>query len=352
MTGKGEAAVVNYRQLAGFEDDDGLTTSYDPDNTSEKPKTVLNRGLSFSAFFIHILALLTTAAVVGLNLATVYGWDQGTLRISDNQATNLLQFAAKLHEIVIVGSLTSMVMHCIRKRLISRKGLPLGLLSSGYQVTVPGYYFSKGFRSACTTDGGLVLTLAVAVIYVLVVGPSSAVVVIPRLDWWDVRAPFEDPQPLYLPYSLDQLYPTKLGPPNMTLYEGCDTAEYMNHCPGAAFEVLKDWAAAWLTNGVQPNISVTEATASAQRALLTGTAPSLSWKRWNFEDSEARMNSEISLVTTMTQPVLQLFDLFWDFLRLTSWSDIDTFKRPMFISTDTAPIYAPVVQAQVRTILL
>lgn len=91
-------------------------------------------------------------------------------------------------------------------------------------------------------DGRLFLALAATIIYVAMVGPSSAIVMIPRLDWWDIRALFKDPPHLYLDSSLDQLYPTKMGPPNMTLYEGCDTIEYTSTCPGAGFRALKDWA--------------------------------------------------------------------------------------------------------------
>ncbi|KAI4149592.1 MAG: hypothetical protein L6R39_002463 [Caloplaca ligustica] len=292
MTSIGKSAAVDYHQIAAYGCDKGLTTQCNPGDTFEKPKIVLQRGLSFSKFFIHILALLTTAAVVGVNFATVYGWDQGTLLISDNQAKNLLQFAAKLHEIIIIGSVTSIVMHRIRKRLISSKGLPFGLLSSGYQVSSLGYLFSKGFWSASMTDGGLVLALAATIIYVTVVGPSSAIVVIPRLDWWDVR-PFKNPPLLYLNSSLDQLYPTKMGPPNMTLFEGCDTVGYTSGCPGAAFKGLRGWAASWYNNGVPPNVSMTEAMTNAQRALLIETS----------------VSTNFSLTTTLTQPILELTGL-------------------------------------------
>ncbi|KAL8688125.1 MAG: hypothetical protein Q9224_004967 [Gallowayella concinna] len=344
MVGKGHAAVLNYLRLAGYRDGDGLATPYSPGHSSEKPKIVLERGLNCSQFFIHILALLITAAVVGVNFATVYAWDEGTLPISDNQATNLLQFVAKLHEIIIVGSLTSMVLHLLRKRLISSSGLPFGLLSGGYQVRAPGYLFSRGFRSAFMSDAGLVLTLAATIIYVNVVGPSSAIVVIPRLDWWDVRDPFEKPPVLYLNSSLDQVYPARLDSPNMTLYKGCDTVEYKSSCPGAAFENLKAWAASWYKTGVPPNISMTEATTNTQRALLTKTDE---WVFWNAQNpTKPNGRYLFSITATLTQPVLELSGLFWDYIQQTYRGKINEIKRPTLVSTDPAPIYAPVVQVE------
>ena len=73
MAGKGEAAMVNYHQIDGREDDEGLPTHYSPGHTLEEPKSVLEKGLHFSKLTIHIIALVTTAAVVGVNFATVYG---------------------------------------------------------------------------------------------------------------------------------------------------------------------------------------------------------------------------------------------------------------------------------------
>ena len=347
MIGKAEAAVVDYHQIASRDDEHGLITPYSSVHTSERPKTVLEKGLRISKFLIHIIALVATAAVVGVNFATVYGWDQGSLHISDNQANNFLQFAAKLHEIVIVGSLTAIVMHHIRKRLVSSKGLPFGLLSSGYQVSSAEFLFSRGFRSAFSTDGTLILTLAATIIFVKVVGPSSAIVVIPRLDWWNVRTPFNSTLQLYLDSSSDQLYPTNLGPPNMTLYQGCDTVEYSSCCPGAAFDDLKNWAASWYNSGVAPNISMTEATTDVQRGLLIETNQMLFTNEWKL--TEPNTNPDISVTTTLTQPILELAGLFWDYIQENSSREINKIRKPMLVSTDTAPIYAPVVQVKCAT---
>lgn len=341
-TGRAEAAVVNYHQIASREDDDDLATRYSAGHGSEKPKTVLKKGLGLS--MIHFIALAITAVLVRMNFATVYCWDQGSLPISDNQAADLLQFVAKLHEIVIVGSLTSIVMHHTRKRLVSSRGVSFGLLSGGYQVSSIKFLFSRGFRSAFFTDGGLILTLVATIIIVHVVGPSSAIVVIPRLDWWVARAPFDNSLQLFLGSSSDQLYPTSLGPPNMTLYQGCDTVEYTSGCPGAAFDDLQIWAASWYNNGMPPNISMTEATTNAQRAVLTQRVHLVFTNNWNL--TEPNTNPNISVTTTLTQPILQLTGLFWNYIQENSMGKIKKIKQPKLVSTDTAPVYAPVVQVE------
>lgn len=348
MTGKGEAAVVSYYQIAGREDENVPQYSREY-YASEKPKAVLESprvskffSKFFSKFLVHFTAFATSVAVVGVNFGTVYGWDQETRFLPDSQVVNLLQFAAKLHEILIVVSLTAIVMHHIRKRLVSSKGISFGLLSGGYQVSSLEFLVSRGFRGAFFKDGALILTLAAAILLGNVVGPSSAIVLIPRLNWWYVRAPLTHALQLYLDSPLDQLYPTRLGPPNMTLYHGCDTVEYTSDCPGAAFADLKNWAVSWYNNGMAPNISMSEATTNAQRALWTGTTQNLG-NRWNL--TEPNMNPNISITTTLTQPILELTGLFWDFIQVNSMENI-TYKRPKLVSADTTPIYSPVVQVQ------
>ncbi|MCJ1470149.1 hypothetical protein MMC07_008794 [Pseudocyphellaria aurata] len=338
MTGKAKAVAVNYHQIAGPGDDE--------DHTSEAPKQVLEKSLPFSQFFFHFIALFTTAALVGVNISGVYGWDQGSLRIPDNQVKNLLQFAAKLHEIFIVVSLTAIVMHHVRRRLVSSRGLSFGLLSSGYQVSSIKFFFSKSFQSAIFTEGLLFLTVAATMIIVNLVGPSSAIAMIPKLDWWKVdgHGPFDMKLQLYLDGPLDQLYPTNLGPPNMTLYRGCDTVEYTSDCPGAAFGDLKTWAASWYNNGVVPNISMTEALTNTQRALMTEHFHFLIENIENL--TEPNVNPNISMTTTLSHPIIELTGLFWVYIQKNSMGLINSIKRPRIISADTAPIYAPVVQVQ------
>ncbi|MCJ1426967.1 hypothetical protein MMC29_004870 [Sticta canariensis] len=309
MASKGDATGSGYHQIVGCEDDDDFTTRYRRGSNSEEPKIALGRRLRSSKFFIHMIALATTSVVVGVNFANVYGWDQDSLHLPDNQVRNLLQFAAKLHEILIVGSLTSIIMHHIRERLVRSRGLSLGLLSSGYQVSSMEFLFSKSFRGAFCTDTGLILTLAATIITVNVVGPSSAIVVIPRLDWWGVRAAFNNTLQLYLGGSFDQLYPTKFGPLNMTLFQGCDTAEYTSGCPGGAFDDLKNWAASWYNNGVAPNINAHNS--------------------HHYPD-----------------PAHTPTGLFWNYIQENSMGKINKIKKPMLVSTNTAPVYAPVIQVE------
>lgn len=117
--------------------------------SDEPRKVVLQRGFTFWAFrkyMIHLAALSVTWAVVTNNIRNAYAWDQGKLKLfTDTKALNALQFAAKLHEIVIVGSLSSIVLHHVRRKLMNAEGIPLGLLASGYQPGSVENLCSLGF---------------------------------------------------------------------------------------------------------------------------------------------------------------------------------------------------------------
>lgn len=85
-----------------------------------------------------------------------------------------------------------------------------------------------------------------------------------------------------------------------------------------------------------------EVTTGAQRSLiLEQMAFAFGW-----DLPEPNSNPNISITTTLTQPVLQLAGLFWDYIQGNQMGTIDSVKRAMFTSTDRTPVYSPVVQVQ------
>ncbi len=102
------------------------------------------------------------------------------------------QFAAKLNEGLVLLSLSSILFHHIRYRMLESGGVPLGLLSAPFQLNSPVYFISAEFfsvvRSAvssCSLSSvALVVTagsLAVAV------GPFSAILLTPHYGLWELQ---------------------------------------------------------------------------------------------------------------------------------------------------------------------
>lgn len=147
---------------------------------------------------LRVCALLVPVAVSFAILQ--FSWRQRYWRdsndnpvaISENLA--VLQIAAKAHEVCIVLSLSDLVLHYLRQRLSSSCGLPFGLFISAYQVALGGQPISLGFFYSIRTSVRhkiiqwqsiwLALVLLLATLVGLASGPASAIVLIPRLNWW------------------------------------------------------------------------------------------------------------------------------------------------------------------------
>lgn len=89
----------------------GKNPNLDPDTNSsssrEQPKIALRGGFSWTHPLVHLLPVAATLGVLQLTFRGVY-WDDEAAYDTRWQA--LLQFPAKLHEILIVGSLSAMVL--------------------------------------------------------------------------------------------------------------------------------------------------------------------------------------------------------------------------------------------------
>ncbi|KAF2445225.1 hypothetical protein P171DRAFT_291797 [Karstenula rhodostoma CBS 690.94] len=161
----------------------------------EKPNIALERSIRplLISFLWHILPTLATIALVSLSAGEVFWFDNDSstdkvpirgINISLNELLNLLQFVAKIHEILLVGSLAAMVMHRVRVRLLGNDGLPLGLLTGVYSVGSAEYLFSAAFRSGFNSRfWSISLLIFVFTVLANTFGPASAIALVPSLDW-------------------------------------------------------------------------------------------------------------------------------------------------------------------------
>jgi hypothetical protein len=130
---------------------------------------------------LHLLPV--SGAVVLLVLFWIQYWVGGK---SDNGTS--LQFAAKLHELLMQASLVDILLHVIRFQAISGY-VPLGALSGAAKAPQLSYLWSLDFFSAILSPSfsarrkvAFVLSTLGLLSMTAVVGPSSAVLMIPRPD--------------------------------------------------------------------------------------------------------------------------------------------------------------------------
>ncbi|KAL6713894.1 hypothetical protein ACLMJK_008388 [Lecanora helva] len=212
----------------------------------EVPKPVyrlsLKGALSNSA--VHILPILASLTTVILNLKTIYVGRTLTGQI-ESAAINIamLQVTAKLVELLAVASLTSIVVHTIRKELVLGGGVPLGAVSGAFMFSSLSYFWSPelwgSFRSklSWSAKARIYGTLILAGLLAVTIGPSTAVLLIPREQDWIAGG-----SDIYIRGSPDEVWPSRIefSPsgiesfcsfPNATSYGMCPSGGYQSMLP-------------------------------------------------------------------------------------------------------------------------
>lgn len=164
--------------------------------TREEPKIILDNGLlivlSRTAF--HFVALAMTAVLTWLHSTGFYiggaleGWHDHS---SEAVKQLLIQIAAKTLELIVIGSLTTIVVDVVRSFLINQS-IPLGLLTAHLQFSNPRYFISEDFWASFNGFRNKLHFLSVAALLMLcgamalLTGPATAVLLIPvwRPMWY------------------------------------------------------------------------------------------------------------------------------------------------------------------------
>lgn len=145
-------------------------------------------------YWIHILAIAATGASVAINFLNIYLMDS-----DDADAIAKLgafQFVAKLHEALMLGSLSLAMIDVIRNGLLKPDGVPLGyvlapvmynnidwLLSASFWTNTPKTRQVLSHAKAKKSSLLLFLFVMMAIIFANIAGPISAIAIVPRLGW-------------------------------------------------------------------------------------------------------------------------------------------------------------------------
>ncbi|MDI1492721.1 MAG: hypothetical protein OHK93_004503 [Ramalina farinacea] len=171
---------------------------------------------------IHVLPISFALAEIVLN------WNIYYIGVSPyNQA--VYQLLAKIHEIMIQASLATVILAYIRHELAFGGGLPLGALVSGLQISQFAYLWSMEFWGTLRSTTypisrklKLLIVILTCFTVAILAGPSSAVLLIPRLDFWPAGS-----TDIWINATPDDIYPS------------------LNGCPSSEWETIQQYLAAF-----------------------------------------------------------------------------------------------------------
>lgn len=207
----------------------------------EYPKVAIwkCRLVALPKVLLHIVPLCTSIFLVSIN---IIGYWLGT-EISGIQGYNSaklggLQFAAKMHEITIMASLSTIVFTLVQMRLVSQK-VAFGSVFSGLQFQTLSYLWSKELWEVIVSEWGqphgklFVVALLLATVLAPSVGPSSAVLMVPKLQDWPVGG-----TEFWLNATRDELWPLEVSDSGVD--RSCAVTENSRqlYCPSSGLQAF------------------------------------------------------------------------------------------------------------------
>lgn len=176
-------------------------------NPCEEPTKVAyrkSRTIALLRAAIHIFPTSVALWEISLNLNTYYVG--ATIR---SQA--YYQFAAKVHEMSAQASLAAIVFSYVRYEMSLGQGLPFGALFSGLQLSQPSYLWSmEHWGSICSKyiplkrRAVMIAVISFSIALTATVGPSSAILLIPRLGYWPAGS-----TNIWINTTLEELWPDR-----------------------------------------------------------------------------------------------------------------------------------------------
>ncbi|KAF2667742.1 hypothetical protein BT63DRAFT_299656 [Microthyrium microscopicum] len=191
----------------------------------------------------YLVPVFACIVLLAFNLGNYYiGGELSGAEGEDPQKLAALQFAAKLHELLMIASLVSILVTIIRLELtVKDGGLPFGAIFSPQQIQSidilwsPEFWgtikYSKKAEKPRRKVNSIIFCIIIFALLGLSVGPSSAILMRPRLQDWRAGG-----TPFWIRGTESLLFPSVISDSeNLT---GCITAGYHASCPSEAWETI------------------------------------------------------------------------------------------------------------------
>lgn len=298
--GSSASHVAGDEKHAGFVVEEPAVATIERSTT--EPLFHSKKSRYFHGWLVHMPALMTTIVLLIIsNLRLFWYSEKGPAHadITPDAINNLLQMVAKIHEIMIIASLAAIGLSMCRRRLV-RKGVRLGLLTGGYRVgdlayLTTGAFWGHGILSGLSLwEVGLASFIVFGTLMSAVIGPASAILLLPTLGWYDLNNAFQKMDlPVIYAAHPDVVWPQIL---NESLFldsnavSDCNTTQsiFTYECPAGGFSDLRGWAL---------GISYTELNNS-----LTIQHPAIQFRRQVNVTEYKPKDDESKSITLVTSP--------------------------------------------------
>ncbi|KAK4107693.1 hypothetical protein N656DRAFT_772387 [Canariomyces notabilis] len=237
---------------------------------------------------VHLLPLAMSVALVTINFKRVYWFDESwsppksnpreTDYITVDGIRNGLQLVAKVHELLVVASLGALTLKMFKRRLVGSR-LPFGLLTGAYRVGDIPYAFSGPFWRAIGSGAwwSLGLILFVNTMIATLVGPSSAILLVPELDWYPLPGPFRNFQsPVFYDLAPNRTRPRVVHEALLEKdhdFDSCNGFKgwYAFWCPAGGYSDLWNWVQGWKSSDLGRDLLLQDPTNEVMRQLSVRT---------------------------------------------------------------------------------
>ncbi|KAK8000998.1 hypothetical protein PG991_013220 [Apiospora marii] len=321
-----------------------------------RPKKVLET--SWLRFFktwpVHMLAIGSTVGITYVGSRHLFWYpEEGPVvlgqQLTHDITSNLLQLVTKVHEIMIVFSFSAMALAMFRRRLVGGEGYRVGDL----MYLTSSSFWRQGLDQERPWEVLLCGYLVFATLMSTVVGPVSAVLLIPALDWYPY-APGTAFNNITLPiiYHIkrDLAWPSTM---QVGVYnrEGSDFSTttvcadgafgvYSSLCPAAGFREVNEWVENWAATDLNSSLTFQSTTADIGRRLIF---------------TRAAERPAVVLSTTPSEFLMHSIGLFQNYIRDAPVGEISGDGKPRYRLTtkgennpadlSSAELFQPMVQS-------
>jgi len=309
--------------------------------------------------FTHAPALAISAVLVSLNSTATFWFGVNldvpipmgggrTVNVSVANILHLLQLAAKVSELLIIFSLSSIILDMYRGMLVTT-GLPLGMITAGYRTGSLRYLTHSALLSAFRVHRRYLLFglfIMLNTLLSILSGPACAILMVPTPSWYPVIGEYTTVNPpILFPAPVDILWPRVLNFSNddLTIRLPCligSPSEVSLWCPGSAVTEVSKSLMSDRPDMAEANITVASQSAGSdiRRQIFAGHRPS--------SDDSSRSATFATTSSAVTAMVLQSYS---DFVKANPINTISSATDFRIQTLQYEANYQPLVQVKCKS---